>query len=218
MEALYFAPHGVLSAARPQTIMLETSTIDASLSRRIGAACGARGLRYVDAPISGGTDGATAGTLTIMAGGDRATIDAARPVLSTFAERVVHVGPIGAGHTVKLLNQMAYLGYVALVCEATLIADAYGIRRDALFEVLRTSVGGHPLTSTHWEERLISGDHTPGFQVARVMKDLHLAVAAGEDAGCELPVGKAALHAFEQAAAAGHGDDDMTVIAPHPSR
>lgn len=211
VEAVYFASHGLLENARPGMIFLETSTIDVALSRRIGAECATRGLRYLDAPISGGVEGAEAGRLTVMAGGDAATLDAARPVLACFAEHVVHLGSTGAGHFTKLVNQIVYLGYVALFCEATAAADAYGIRRDDLIDVLRHSVGGQPL-STNWEERLLTGDRTPGFQLARVLKDLQLAAAAYDGVAHNAPIFAAALAAFEAAAANGHAVDDMTAV------
>ncbi|HEY5349265.1 MAG TPA: NAD(P)-dependent oxidoreductase, partial [Candidatus Lustribacter sp.] len=211
VETLYFAPDGLLANARPGMIFLEMSTIDVALSRRIGAACATRGLRYIDAPMSGGVEGARAGTLTVMAGGDAAALDEARPLLGCFAERVVHLGPAGAGHFTKLINQIVYLGYVALFCEATAAADAYGIPRDDLIEVLRHSVGGHPL-STNWDERLLTGDRTPGFQLARVLKDLQLGAAAYDGVACKAPIFTATLAAFEAAAAAGHAGDDMTTV------
>ncbi len=211
VEAVYFAPDGLLANARAGTIFLETSTIDVALSRRIGAACAERGLRYLDAPISGAVDGAEAGTLTVMAGGDAATLDEVRPLLACFAERIVYLGPTGAGHFTKLINQVVYLGYVALVCEATAAADAYGIARNELLDVLRHSVGGAPL-STKWDERLLNGDRTPGFQLARVLKDLRLGAAAYDGTGSAGPIFAAALAAFESAAANGHALDDMTTV------
>jgi 3-hydroxyisobutyrate dehydrogenase-like beta-hydroxyacid dehydrogenase len=211
VEQLYFGANGLLERAQPETIFLELSTIDVALSRRIGAASTERGLRYLDAPISGAVDGAEAGTLTVMIGGDAATIDAVRPVLASFADRIVHVGATGAGHFTKLLNQAVYLGYVALFCEATAAADAYGIPRADVIEVLRHSVGGAPL-STRWEERLLTRDRTPGFQIARVLKDLRLGAAAYEDVASPAPIFAAALAAFEGAAAQGHAADDMTAL------
>jgi 3-hydroxyisobutyrate dehydrogenase-like beta-hydroxyacid dehydrogenase len=211
VEAVYFAPDGLLAGAQAGAMFLEMSTIDVALSRRIGAACAERDLRYLDAPISGGIDGAEAGTLTVMAGGDAATLAQARPVLACFAERIVHLGPTGAGHFAKLLNQVVYLGYVALFCEATAAADAYGIKRDDMIDVLRHSVAGQPL-STHWEERLLNGDRTPGFQLARVLKDLRLGAAAYADVASAAPIFAAALAAFEGAAANGHAGEDMTAL------
>jgi 3-hydroxyisobutyrate dehydrogenase-like beta-hydroxyacid dehydrogenase len=211
VETLYFAVGGLLECARAATIFIEMSTIDVALSRRIGAACVERGLRYLDAPISGAVAGAEAGTLTVMAGGDAATLEAARPVLASMAERIVHAGAAGAGHFTKLINQVVYLGYVALFCEATAAADAYGIPRADLIEILRHSVGGAPL-STNWEERLLSGDRTPGFQLARVLKDLRLGAAAYADVAAPAPIFAAALAAFESAAANGHALDDMTTV------
>lgn len=211
VDAVYFGADGLLAAARPGTIFLEMSTIGVALSRRIGAACAERGLRYLDAPISGGVEGALAGTLTVMAGGDAAALDEVGPLLACFADRVVHVGPIGAGHFTKLINQVVYLGYVALVCEATAAADAYGIARAELIDVLRHSIGGQPL-ATNWEERLLSGDRTPGFQLARALKDLRLGAAAYGDIAFEGPIFGAALAAFERAAVNGHALDDMTSV------
>lgn len=211
VESVYFGAGGVLAAARPGAIFLEMSTIDVALSRRIGAACEERGLRYLDAPISGGTAGAKDGSLTVMAGGDAATLDEVRPFLTCIAKRVFHAGATGAGHFTKLTNQAVYLGYAALFCEATAAADAYGISRGVLIEMLRHSVAGQPL-STHWEERLLTGDRTPGFEIARVLKDLRLGAAAYDGVGSAAPIFAAVLAAFEAAAAAGRAGDDMTAV------
>jgi 3-hydroxyisobutyrate dehydrogenase-like beta-hydroxyacid dehydrogenase len=213
VESVYFGAAGLLTAARPGTIFLEMSTIGVALSRRIGAACAQRGLRYLDAPVSGGVAGAASGTLTVLAGGDTATLEEVRPFLASLAERVLHLGATGAGHFTKLINQNVYLGYVALFCEATAAADAYGIPRAALIEAMQHSVAGAPL-STHWEERLLTGDHTPGFAIARVLKDLRLGADAYAGSPAGGPIFAAALAAFEGAAAAGHAGDDMTAVLP----
>jgi 3-hydroxyisobutyrate dehydrogenase-like beta-hydroxyacid dehydrogenase len=213
VEAVYFGPNGLFAGARPGTAFVETSTIDVELSRRLGAACAERALTYVDAPLSGGVARAASGTLTVMAGGTAADVDKVRRVIETFADRIIHVGATAAGHAAKLINQIAYLGYVALVCEATRVADAYGITRNDLVDVLRNSVGGHPL-ETHWEERLVNGDRSAGFAVVRALKDLSLGAAAAADAGCETAIFDAARAAFERAVAQGHGENDMSVLAP----
>jgi 3-hydroxyisobutyrate dehydrogenase-like beta-hydroxyacid dehydrogenase len=211
VEAVYFGAAGLLIAAQAGTIFLEMSTIDVALSRSIGAACAQRGLRYLDAPVSGGVAGAASGTLTVLAGGDAATLDEVRPFLGCIAERVLHLGVTGAGHFTKLINQNVYLGYVALFCEATAAADAQGISRAGLIEALRHSVAGQPL-STHWEERLLNGDRNPGFAIARVLKDLRLGAAAYGETAEGAPIFHAALAAFEAAALAGRGGDDMTAV------
>ncbi len=187
VEAVFFASDGLLAHARPGTVFIEMSTIDVALSRRIAAASSERGLRYIDAPISGGVAGAVAGTLTVMVGGDAATLDAARPLLGVLADRVVHLGAVGSGHFAKLVNQVMYLGYVALFCEAVSAADAYGISRADLIDVLRHSVGGHPL-SINFEERLLTRDRTPGFDIARVLKDLRLGAQAYGDVASPAPI------------------------------
>jgi 3-hydroxyisobutyrate dehydrogenase-like beta-hydroxyacid dehydrogenase len=211
VEAVILGAGGVLAAAQPGTIVIEMSTIDVALSRRLAAACTARGCRYLDAPISGGVDGARAGTLSIMAGGDVATLDEVRALFACIATSVVHLGAAGAGHLAKLLNQMIYLGYVALFCEATAAADAAGLDRSELINVLRHSVGGQPL-STHWEQRLITRDITPGFQIARVLKDLRLAAESIADLPLDAPIFAAALAAYEAAAQRGHAADDVTAV------
>jgi 3-hydroxyisobutyrate dehydrogenase-like beta-hydroxyacid dehydrogenase len=211
VEAVLLGSGGVLSAAAPGTIVVEMSTIDVALSRRFDAACAARGCRYLDAPISGGVDGARAGTLAIMAGGDAATLAEVRDLLACIATTVVHLGPAGCGHLAKLINQMIYLGYVALFCEATSAADAAGLDRAELIDVLRHSVAGHPL-ATHWEERLITRDITPGFAIARVLKDLRLAANSLAELPLDAPVFAAALAAYEAAAQRGHAGDDVTAV------
>ncbi len=211
VEAVLLGPDGVLATARAGTIVIEMSTIDVALSRRLAAACAAHGCRYLDAPISGGVDGARDGTLSIMAGGEVETLAAVRALFAAIATNVVHLGANGTGHFAKLVNQMIYLGYVALFCEATQAADAAGLDRGELLNVLRHSVAGHPL-STHWEDRLIARDVTPGFQIARVLKDLRLGAESLTELGRDSPIFAAALAAYEAAAARGHAADDVTAV------
>ena len=211
VEAAILGDDGVLAHAQPGTIVIEMSTIDVALSRRLAAACAARDCRYLDAPISGGVDGANAGTLSIMAGGDAETLDEVRTLFACIATTVVHLGAAGTGHLAKLLNQMIYLGYVTLFCEATSAADAAGLDRNALIDVLRHSVAGQPL-STHWEERLITRDIKPGFQIARVLKDLRLAAESLAELPLDAPIFAAALAAYEAAAQRGHAGDDVTAV------
>jgi 3-hydroxyisobutyrate dehydrogenase-like beta-hydroxyacid dehydrogenase len=123
----------------------------------------------------------------------------------------VHLGPTGAGHASKLVNQLVYLGYVALFCEAASVGAAYDIDRGLLIDALRDSVAGKPL-STHWEDRLRSGDRTPGFTIARVLKDFRLGAAACDAVHVDAPLVAAALATFERAAAKGDADRDVTSI------
>lgn len=212
VEATYFGPHGLVEALRPQATVVECSTIGAAQSRRLAAACAAAGGAYLDAPISGGVGGARDGTLTAMVGGKNGILERARPLLATFARHIVHVGPAGAGHAMKAVNQTIFLGYLALYCEALAVAEGNGISRDVAIDVLRTSVAGNPLGSRK-DEKIRAHDVTPGFEMIRALKDIDAAIESFDGLGLEAPIARAIRATLAAAVADGRADRDVTALA-----
>lgn len=215
VDTVVAGPGGILTAAPPGALVVETSTIGVAQSRDLATRCRRQGIGFLDAPVSGGVESARAGTLTVMAGGDERDLARARPYLNAFAAHVYHLGPSGSGATAKLLNQIVYLSYAAVFCEVTAFAARDGLDVPTLVDVLRRSVAGSPLM-TGWERHLESGDFTPGFHIRRALKDLGLGSEAYAAGDYEAPVFAAALAAFENASAAGYAGCDIAAL--HASR
>lgn len=226
VEACYLGPGGIAEGAKPGTLCIDMSTIDPTTSRRVGAALQAKGLRFIDAPVSGGVGGAKAGTLTIMVGGDAKDVEAARPLLAAMGTNVIHVGALGAGEVAKICNNL--IGGVAFVAvsEAFRIGEAYGVDPKILTDVISKSSGGTwVMAHAHPVPGLVptapsSHDYAPGFTTDLMGKDLGLAVAAAREARVPLAVTPAAQQLYRLASAHGLGRKDCasvyTFLKPGP--
>jgi 3-hydroxyisobutyrate dehydrogenase-like beta-hydroxyacid dehydrogenase len=212
IEAVFGAPDGLLAALQAGTLVIDTSTIGAEQCRALEARCAERGAAFVDAPVSGGFAAAAGGTLTVMCGGEPAAFARAAPLLAAFATHVVHLGPSGSGAIAKAINQIIYLSYAAVYCESVALGKRAGLDVSALLEVLRTSVAGHPLELTHWDEHIERNDLAPGFQLARVLKDLDVCAATAAAYAQPVPILDAVLDAFRETAGRGFADADMTAL------
>src|SRR5262249_6001339 len=152
------------------------------MSQRLASAARARGIRAIDAPVSGGEPGAIEGTLSIMVGGAAADVDAVKPVLEAVGPTIVHVGPAGAGQTVKAANQLLVAGIMELVAEALVFIDAHGMDTDAAIKVL----SGGPTGNRVLERKaasMVARVYEPGFRVDLHHKDLGILIAAAREAG-----------------------------------
>jgi 3-hydroxyisobutyrate dehydrogenase-like beta-hydroxyacid dehydrogenase len=199
---------GLLGSLRPSAILIETSTISPDLSRALAADVAARGACYLDAPISGGVHGARDGALVAMVGGPADVLARARPVIACFAKEIVHLGPAGAGSTMKLVIQATFLSQMAGFLEAVSMGERSGIPLDTMLSVLAASSAHHPAIGTRYG-KLRSGDLDPMFEVASAAKDLSLAEATWEKLGGSYPVLASALSDYRSAAAAGFAEADV---------
>ena len=211
VEEVMAGPQGLLSGARAGAIIVDTSTVGPALSRTMAARFAASGTDYLDTPVSGGVAGARDGTLTVMVGGDPAVFERARPVLDAIGTKVRHLGPSGAGNVAKLINQMVFLTHAAAMCEGVAFGQRSDLDTATLLDVLETSMAGQPLGSG-WHNRMATDDIEGGFQVHRVLKDLHLGRDAKDEAEAWTPVFDAALAAFDYASDTGFDRVDLTVL------
>jgi 3-hydroxyisobutyrate dehydrogenase-like beta-hydroxyacid dehydrogenase len=211
VELVMRGANGLLSAVHPDTLVLETSTIGPALSRALARQFAEKGATYLDCPVSNGVRAAQAGTLTFMIGGDSAAVERAKPILSSLASDIFHMGPLGSGNIAKLINQSIYLCYVAAFCESMRLGRSAGLDVQTLLDVLRKSVAGDPLM-TGWEKRIETGDLTPGWRIRRVLKDMSLCDDVCSEQAFEGPIFEAALQAFRDVGAAGHMENDLTAI------
>jgi 2-hydroxy-3-oxopropionate reductase len=215
VESVLLGPAGLLAHADPGSLVIDMSTISPDVTRSLGLEAQSRGVRFLDAPVSGGEAGARAGTLSIMVGGSPEDVDDARPVLSALGSTIARVGPVGAGQTVKAANQVLVAGTIALVSEAIMLLRASGIDTTEAFRVLDGGLAGSAVLRTK-AEAMNRGDYTPGFRVDLHRKDLRIALDSARRLGVVTPVSAVVDQLLLAVSAAGKGDLDhgalLTVI------
>lgn len=216
----------IVPAMEPGAILLDCSTVDIDSARAVAAQGEAAGLRPLDAPVSGGTTGAQAGTLTFMVGGADAAVEAARPLFEAMGARMVHCGAAGAGQAAKLCNNMILGATMAVTCEAFALADALGLDRAALFNVVSTSSGASWSMTSYCPAPGIGPEtpadrgYAPGFAADLMVKDLGLAESAARSRGVTIPVGGRASQLFRDFVehGGGRGRDFSALLEWIPAR
>ena len=209
----------MLPVLGPGQVVVDCSTIDPEVTREQHALVNGVGAGYLDAPLSGGTAGAEQGTLTLMVGGDEATLARARPALDPFAGRIVHVGGPGMGQVVKLCNNLIYAAQMLATAEATALALTSGVDMAKLLEVLTHATGDCVAVRTRLPvagvvpESPASNGWRPGFMTDLMAKDLDLALAYGARAGVPLASTAIARQALSAASTAGYGREDFSSVA-----
>jgi 2-hydroxy-3-oxopropionate reductase len=203
VEAVLLGEAGVEGLARPGTLVIDTSSIAPAAARRLGARLEARGLAFLDAPVSGGPGGAEAGTLTIMVGGDPLAFERARPILEVLG-RPRRMGPPGAGQATKLCNQIVVAQHLVAVAEALTLARAAGLEEAAVLEVLGSGAARSWLLET-FGARMAAGETAPAFRMDLMLKDLRLAQEAAHALGAPLPATAVAGALMLAQRAAGEG-------------
>jgi 3-hydroxyisobutyrate dehydrogenase len=212
VEAVLFEPDGVVAGAAPGTLVIDCSTIAPSGSWRFAERLAEHDLALVDAPVSGGSEGARNATLTIFCGGDAADVERALPVLEAMGRTITHVGPTGAGQAVKAVNQVILAGTYLGVAEGIVLALKAGLDVEQVVEAL----GGGAAQSwvlANRSGRMIDNDYPLGFKVSLHRKDLGIALALAEQLGAVLPVTALAAQLESGLVAQGHGDDDISALA-----
>jgi 3-hydroxyisobutyrate dehydrogenase len=210
---------GLVGALRAGTVVIDCSTIDPDVERAQHDRVGATGARYLDGPLSGGTVGAEKGTLTVMVGGEAATLDEIRPVLDAVAGLVVHVGGPGMGQVVKLCNNLIYAAQMVATAEATALALRSGVDMAKLLEVLLHSTGDCTAVRTRLPVAGVVADSpasngwVPGFMTDLMAKDLDLALGYGASAGVPMATTETARAMLAAAQEAGFGREDFSALA-----
>lgn len=210
VESVMLGDDGVLGGCAAGTIVIDFSTISPSMSRRLASACSERNVHFLDAPVSGGPEGAEAGSLTVMVGGDAEAFARAQPVFAAVGGKVQHVGPAGAGLSIKLINQMLVGVNLAAVLEAYVMAERAGIDLQVMFDVLKTSAGSSVMLTRNVPDFLMAERYDPGFALKHLVKDLDLVTQMGKDLETSLFTPAVAVQVFRNGLAAGLGDKDMS--------
>ena len=212
VEAVLFGDDGVVAGARAGSLIIDCSTIAPSGSWDFAARLRERGLAMVDAPVSGGSEGARNATLTIFVGGAEPDVERARPVLHALGRTITHVGPIGAGQAVKAVNQVILAGTYLGVAEGIVLAIKAGLD----VEQVVAALGGGAAQSwvlANRSGRMLDNDYPLGFKVALHRKDLAIALDLANQLGASLPVAALAAQIETGLIGQGHGDDDMSALA-----
>jgi len=218
VEQVVYGPDGLLDQLRPGQTLIDMSTIDPAVTRKVAADLAARGVNMLDAPVSGSTEGARAGTLTIMVGGQAELLERYTPLLEAMGRKIVHTGEIGSGETVKLCNNLIAGISMVAIAEAYALAERAGVDPKILFDVVRSSTGqgavhdSRPLFPGIGPDAPVDHDFEPGFMVDLIYKDLGLAIAAGRRYGVPLQLVATAQQIFGAASALGYGRKDLSAV------
>lgn len=210
-RALWLGEAGALAGAAPGAVLVECSTLTASWVQELGAAATARGCALVDAPVAGSKDAAAGGELKFLVGGATEAVACARPAFAAMGQAVLHLGPVGSGALMKLINNFLAGVQVAAFGEALAWIERSGLDRAQALAMLTNGATASPVVKAV-AGRMEAGDYTPHFFLRLMAKDLGYALDESARAGGELALAAAALGRFRAAIAAGHGDLDMAAV------
>lgn len=202
------AIHGLQAGA----LVIDFSTISPSTTRRLAQQLGGTGIQWLDAPVTGGTEGARTGSLSVLVGGETADLERARPVLEVIGSRITHLGPVGAGQQAKAVNQVLVAGSYAAVAEALALAERLGLPQEQLVRALQGGAAGS-WALEHRSQKMIDDHYPLGFRLALHRKDLAIALAAAEQSGLELPVTSQVAAMEDELMQQGCGDLDVSALA-----
>ncbi len=206
VEGVVSGPEGLFANARQGTLWIDASSIRPDVAKRLADEAKAAGIRALDAPVSGGEQGAITAALSIMVGGEAADFEAAQDVLDAVGKTIVHVGPAGSGQTVKAANQLIVAVNIQVLGEAVAFLEAYGVDTDAALKVLGGGLAGSKVLDQKGQ-KMLDRDFAPGFRLALHHKDMGIVTSAAREANVSLPLG--ALAAQLVAAAVNQGDGGL---------
>jgi 2-hydroxy-3-oxopropionate reductase len=202
---------GILAHARSGAVWVDCSSIRPDVAVALAEQAAEKGIKAVDAPVSGGEAGAIEATLSIMVGGDADAVESVRPVLEAVGKTVVHVGPSGSGQTVKAANQLIVAGTIELVAEALVFLEAYGVDTAAAIEVLAGGLAGNRILDRK-ATSMVAREFKPGFRVDLHHKDLNIALESGDAFGVALPATSLAQQMLRTLRARGRGAEDHSAL------
>lgn len=210
-RAAWLGAEGALAAMPADSIAVECSTLSPAWIAELGAAARKRGVRLVEAPVTGSRAQAEAGQLKFLAGTDAETLARVKPVLQCMSREIVHLGPVGSGAQMKLINNFLSGVQVAAFAEALAWIERSGLEREAAIEFLKNGAPGSGILAT-MAERMTSRNYDVNFLLRLMKKDLQYAHAAAAQKGVELTLSEAAEAMFHKAEVAGHGERDMAAV------
>lgn len=212
VEAVILGPEGVIQGAKPGSVVIDLSTISPQVTRRIAAQLQERGIGMLDAPVSGGSEGAQQGTLSIMVGGEAAVLDRVRPVLAVLGQTITHVGPIGAGQVTKAINQVIVAGTYWAVAEGLALGQKAGLDMGQVVQAVAGGAAGSWGLS-HRSGNMLANEYPLGFRLRLHRKDLRIALEAAQELGVALPMAAYVEQIETGLINQGFGDEDVSALA-----
>ena len=186
VEAAIAGNGGIIEGIRPESVVIEMSTILPETGKRMAELLAEKGADFVDAPVTGGVAGAEAGSMSILVGGDAEAFERTLPVLSILGGDITHMGPVGAGHTTKIANQLIGVATLAGLSEAFVLAKKSGLDMQTFYDAVKNGAGRSWALET-LGPKILKGDFSPGFMVKHMQKDLRLAGQLADDTGTSIP-------------------------------
>jgi 3-hydroxyisobutyrate dehydrogenase-like beta-hydroxyacid dehydrogenase len=211
VEEVMLGDEGVVHGAREGLLVIDCSTIAPTDTRRIGGKLAERGVHMLDAPVTGSAPKAEDGTLTIMVGGEATDLERARPLLEAMGKLIVHVGPLGQGEMLKLINNSVAAVNCSVVAQALLVAKKTGVDLDALEQVMGAGSGGSAMLALK-AGPMRDHDYTTLFKLEHMLKDVRLCLEEGQAAGIGFPSAAEAREILSAAMGRGHADDDFAAL------
>ncbi len=208
---VWLGENGALAGVSGASVLIESSTLTAGWIRELASAAEKKGCEFLDAPVTGSKPQAASGELTFLVGGSAATLERVRPVLSVLGRDAIHLGPHGSGAMMKLINNFLCGVQAASVAEATAMIDGAGLNRTKAMSILAAGAPGSPIVQ-RIASRLEANDFNPNFTLKLMAKDLSYAVKEAAARDLRLQTASSALAIFEQAMAAGCGDEDFSAV------
>ncbi|WP_352419328.1 NAD(P)-dependent oxidoreductase [Proteiniborus sp.] len=212
VENVILGKKGILEGAKEGTIIVDLSSITPKSIQNIAKKASQKGVEVLDAPVSGGAAGAEKGTLTIMVGGKNEVFEKVLPVLNCIGTKVNHVGEVGAGDTVKLVNNLLLGANMVAVAEALALGVKAGLKPEILYNIISKSSGSSYALTAKYNNFIAKGNFEPGFMIDLQYKDLQLAVDTSKDLKMPLVMGNLAQQMFEMARAKGLGTEDISAV------
>lgn len=212
VEAVVYQPDGLLQHIQPNTILIDMSTIDPAVSKKVANDIEAKGARMIDAPVGRTTDHAIAGTLSIMVGGEEDLFEECKPILSCMGTDLIYCGPIGSGETMKIVNNLLTGILVTANAEALTLGKKAGLKLETMLEVLRSTSANNGHLNVTFPAKAFKGDFTPGFATRLAYKDMNLALNLAGQVNLPLMLGSTSTQMYNMARSTGHDNDDYTSV------
>ncbi len=211
-RAVWLGEHGALAGAKPGAVLVECSTLSLAWVRELAAVAAERGLKFLDAPVTGSKDAAEAGQLKLMVGGDAAAIEQARPALAAVSQQIIHFGPSGAGATMKLINNLMGAVQTAALAEGMALAERAGLDSAQVVALITNGAPGSPIVKSKIGMMVAHSYADTNFALRWMHKDATYALRAADELGVPMPTVAAARELYRLARNLGHNDDDFAAV------
>ena len=203
--------HLIAATAKTGAIVVDMSTVSSETAKQAARLLQAKGIAFLDAPVSGGVEGAINGSLSIMVGGDAGIIETVRPVLAAMSSRIIHIGEVGSGQATKAVNQVMCAGINQAVTEALAFAGAQNLPMEKVISAVAGGAAGNWFLDKRGST-MTNGTFAPGFKLALHHKDLHICQTMAAQAGVSIPLTDMTVLAYQQLMADGFGDEDISAL------